>query len=1199
MVAKFYFINKHMKQLINFISLFTCSIFCLLSCKQKSLFTSLTSDHTGINFINTIVEKDSINIIDYEYVYNGGGVALADFNNDGLTDIYFTANLTSNKLYLNKGDMQFTDVTSEAGVTGEGRWCNNVSVIDINNDGLKDIYVCATKYKEPALRKNLLYVNEGIISGVPAFKESANEFGIDDNGNSTCAAFFDYDNDGDLDLYVLNNKPDTSFYPGTFRARVLDAKTQNTGRLYQNNFSDSLSHSFFTDVSVQSGISIEGYGLGLNITDINRDGWKDILVTNDYISEDLLYINNRNGTFSNKASTYFKHTSMSAMGNDVADINNDGLMDIVAMDMLPPDNLRKKTNFGGNNYNSFIMNDTYGYLYQYTRNTLQLNNGPRSLQNDSIGDPSFSEISFLAGIAETDWSWTPSLADFDDDGFKDLLVTNGFPRDVTDNDFISYRDNAVNIASKETVVKQMPQVKIPNYCFKNGGNLSFTDATAAWGMKVPSFSNGAAYADLDNDGDLDYVVNNINDEAFIYENNNEKNKEHANYLNIKFKGDEKNVDAIGAFVTIYYDAAKKQVHEHTPYRGYLSTVDFNAHFGIGSTKEIDSIIIDWPNGKQQLLTNVKVNQLLKVNIDQATRITNYVTVAINSSSLFTEITDSALLKFASAEMDYVDFNFQKMLPHKLSQYGPSLAVADIDGNGLDDVFVGTAYLQHETYYLQQTNGTFIEKQLLPNAGKYDKIQEDMGPLLFDADNDGDIDVYLASGSSEFTEGYQGYQDRLFINDGKGNFSNDTSALPKNLVSKSCVKAVDFDKDGDLDLFVGGRVVPGKYPQAVSSFIFRNDTKNGKAKFIDATTAVAKELHNIGLVCDAIWTDFNNDSWPDLILTGEWMPISIFKNNHGALQNVTAASGIANQLGWWNSITAGDFDNDGDIDYIAGNLGTNSYYRVSNQYPAHIYAADFDQNGSYDAIPSLFLPAVDGSKKEFPAFGRDDMTKQMILMRGRFPKYHKYALATIDSVLTPAMKKQAYTLTANNLQSCYIQNLGNDKFQIKPLPIQAQFAPLYGMVAEDVDGDGNLDVVINGNDFGTEVGTGRYDALNGLILKGDGKGNFKPLTIQQAGIYIPGDGKALVALRSVDNSLLIAASQNKSTLKLFSAKTKGNVLRLLPNDLFAIITYKNSTKRKQEVYFGSSFLSQSANFIVANSHIQSIDVTNNKNERRRL
>ncbi len=1175
--------------------LFICMIH---SCTNKELFKKVGSGHTGIHFNNLIVENDSTNVLDYEYVYNGGGVGVADFNNDGLPDLFFSGNMVSCKLYLNQGDLKFKDVTDIAGVTGEHKWCSGVTVVDINNDGLKDIYVSVTKDHDSTRRRNLMYVNQGLKDGVPVFKEMAHEYGLDDASYSTNAAFFDYDDDGDLDMYVLTDKPDTAFYSGTFRAKLLGAQTLNTGRLYRNDYNSVTHHAFFSDVSIAAGITIEGYGLGVNITDINRDGWKDILVTNDFISEDILYINNRDGTFTNKANTYFKHTSLSAMGNDVADINNDGLMDIVSLDMLPPDNLRKKTMIAANNYNSYVLSDMFGYQYQYTRNTLQLNCGPRLTQQDSLGDPVFSEIGFLSGIAQTDWSWCPSLADFDNDSYKDLFITNGFPKDVSNLDFISYRDKAMKIVAKKEVLAQLPAVKISNYCFKNNGNLVFSDVTKDWGMSIPSFSNGAVYADLDNDGDLDYIVNNINDEAFIYENTlQQKDSKSNNYLRIVLKGDEGNIDGLGSFISIFYQGDKKQVSEFSPYRGYLSTVEFATHFGLGGVDKIDSLLIEWPGGKKQTFYNVAVNQTLNVDAHNASPFSSYLQNNIAGNAFFKEVTDSLNVHYKHEENDFVDFNEQKLLPHKLSQYGPALAVADMDGNGLDDIFVGSSYLQNEELFLQQTDGTFKKRPLLDSADRYKKKQEDMGVLLFDVDGDGDNDLYLVSGSYEFPPGYDGFQDRLYINDGKGNFKQDSFALPKNLTSKSCVKAADYDHDGDLDLFIGGRVLPDNYPKPVSSFICRNDSKNGKIIFTDVTSTVAKDLQNIGMVCDALWTDFDNDGYIDLLLVGEWMPLTVFKNNKGIFKNITSTSGLQQNIGWWNSIVAGDFDNDGDIDYIAGNLGLNSFYKADEFHPIRNYSLDFDQNGSYDPITTMYLPSVDGSLKEFPTFGRDDLVKQMILMRRRFHKYEDYALAPIDSILKPEEQKEALKLIANSFQSSYIENLGHGKFKMHSLPLQAQMAPIYGITAEDFDADGNLDLVINGNDFGTEVSTGRYDALNGLLMKGDGKGNFYPRTIQQSGIYIPGDGKALVSLQGNNGKYLLAASQNKGVLKILSLNNSNKIIPVEKDEVKALIIFKNNKTRLQEFYFGNSFLSQSARFILSGGDVKQIEIIDTKNKKR--
>ncbi len=1172
--------------------LFATVCLLFLSCKNKTtLFQKLPSSHTGITFNNVVKENDSINPIDLEFLYNGGGVAVGDFNNDGLPDLYFTASTTSNKLYINKGNLQFEDVTAKAGVSGEGMWSNGASVIDINNDGYEDIYVCTTIKQNPKERRNLLYINQGKqADGIPRFKEMAAEYGLADTSYSVQAAFFDYDGDGDLDMYLVTTKL-AKRASATFTLK--DTSTTDYDKLYRNDWNAQLGHPVFTDVSKEAGIAHHGFGLGVAITDINKDGWKDVYVTNDFFGSDHLYINNKNGTFSEKVRDCFKHTSRNAMGTDVEDINNDGLPDIFTVDMNPESNYRKKKNMGGNNYyeyQSMIFDNT---MLQYVRNTMQLNMGPRVGSNDSIGAPIFSDISFYTGTAETDWSWNPSIADFDNDGRRDLIVTNGYPRDVTDHDFISFRNKSVGIASREQLIAEMPAIKISNYAFKNGDNLQFENTTAQWGLDEPSFSNGAVAVDLDNDGDLDYVINNINDEAFVYENRtNTKDKINKNFISIAFNGDKQNKKGIGTWAEIYY-GKNKQVYENEPCKGYLSCVDTKAFFGLDTVAVLDSVIIRWPNHTKQILTKVKANQHLTVDSKNANLPDDWTKPTIDNGALFTDVTAASDVHYNHYSNDYIDFDKERLLPHKLSQFSPALSVADVDGNGLDDIFIGGSTGQPGNFLLQQTNGKFIQKTLPQNGS----LPATMGALFFDADGDGDDDLWCANGSNRFEANSEMYADRFYVNDGKGNFTLDTSALPKNLTSKSCIKAADIDGDGDLDLFVGGRCLPGAYPMPVSSFIYRNDSKNGVIKFTDVTDSVCPKLKNIGMVCDAVWTDFDGDGKTDLIVAGEWMPITFFRNVGGKLLDVTSQTGIGNVKGWWNSIVAGDFDNDGDIDYVVGNLGLNAFIRGNEKEPVKMYAKDFDNNGTSDAVLTLWLKDDKGEKHEYTAMNRDDIMSQMPGLKKQFNEYKAFAAADIHQIFTPEQLKGAYTLEANNFRSCYIQNDGNGKFTVKPLPPFAQMAPLNGMQMGDFNGDGNLDVALLGNDYGNEVSAGRYDAMNGLVLLGDGAGNFTPQTILESGFYVPGDAKALVALRNGKGNMLLAASQNNGPVKIFANNKGVQMLPVKTDDKLAYITLNNGKKRKQELYWGSSFLSQSARFVEVNGNIKSIEVVNGKGEKR--
>ena len=1137
----------------------------LLGCKDARVFKKLPAKKTGIFFNNHLEEDDQHNVYEFMNFYTGAGVAAGDINNDGLTDLYFSGNLETGRLFLNKGNLQFEDITLSSGLENN-QWGAGCTMVDINQDGWLDIYVAVSGAAKPEQRRNLLFVNNGDYT----FTEQAESYGIADSRQTQHAAFLDYDRDGDLDLFLIINPAAYEQRVNIVAPRKVNGEALSTDVLYRNNGNGS-----FTDVSAEAGILIEGYSLGVGISDINNDGWADIYISNDFVGNDVLYINNGDGSFTDKAAAYLQHTSYAGMGNDVADFNNDGLVDILVLDMRPEDNFRQKLIISSTSYDLYQLMLKTGYMPQYSRNTLQLNRG----------NGHFSEVGFMSGISSTDWSWSSLFADYDNDGDKDLFITNGFLRDLGNLDYIHYQnvyDNPMGeketkIKNKLDAIKSLEGADIRDYLFENTGGLSFQKRSKEWGINDTGFSNGAVYVDLDNDGDLELVVNNINGYAHVYENLTDSRNDN-NFLQLKLSGPSGNLQGIGAKITLYQNGSI-QVYEHFLSRGYESSVDPMPHFGLG-LDNIDSLIITWPDGKAQQLPNVKPNQLLELSYINASD--NYSLTSEAPDALFQEFHG---LNFIHIENEQVDFKAQPILPHMHAQLGPGMSVSDINGDHLDDIYVGAASGQPGSFLLQSPDSSgFITQKW-----NVDSTYEDMGSLFFDVDSDGDLDLFVVSGGTTHPDGSPLYEDRLYLNQGNGHFSR-YNDITLSTGSGSCVVGADYDKDGDIDLFIGGRVIPGAYPHAPRSYLFRNDTDpSGNPKFKDVTNQI-EGLREVGMVTAALWTDFDNDHWTDLLIVGEFMPITVVKNKEGSLELIKA-KGLEDSEGWWNSIIGGDFDNDGDIDYVAGNLGLNSRYVASKKEPLCIYANDYDKNGRLDPVLCYY---VDG--ENYLAHTRDDIIKQINAMRVRFKTYEEYAETPFDRSFLPSELEEAYVVHANRFESTYIENVGGGTFMLHALPAEAQMAPVFGILTDDYDGNGTSDLLLTGNSFSTEVSTGRYDASFGLLLSGDGKGGWHPLSIVESGIANKGDAKGMVSLNYRNNNI-VAIANNNSRMNAFTTKSPTTAYKVLPNDQYATLYYPDGINKKIEFYVGSGYISQSARSFHVDDLVVKITITDSQGKTR--
>lgn len=1083
-------------------------LFAFVRCgdHRSLLFTRMDADVTGINFKNALIENESANVMKYSYFYNGGGVAIGDINNDGLQDILFTGNMVPNRLYLNKGGFTFEDISKTSGIANAQGWCTGATMADINEDGKLDIYICRSADVLPAKRKNLLYINKGDNT----FSEEAEKYGLADPGYSSQAAFFDYDKDGDLDMFLINHSLQEYANEGLENPAL--RKNQQplfASKLYQNN------SGHYKDISASAGITsnVLTFGLGLAIADINNDNWPDVYVSNDFNEPDYLFINNQDGTFSERMADCMDEVSLYSMGSDAADYNNDGFTDIITLDMLQDDNYGQKMHNGAENFDKFRMLYKNGFYYQSSRNMLHKNNG----------DGTFSEIGQWAGISATDWSWSALFCDYDNDGYKDLLVTNGYVKDYTNMDFMKYsmdrtlkeRKGEKNESVLEYIAK-MPSIVKENCIFRNNGNNTFSKNNKNWGLNEENVSAGAAYADLDNDGDMDIIICNTNEDATIYRNNSSG----TNYLKIELKGTSGNSLGIGSKIKIYCKG-DMYYQEQSPVRGFQSAVDPVLNFGLGVHTIVDSVIIAWPDDKTQKLVNINSNQ--KLIIDQAKPGNNFITQEL-TQPLFVETSANHLpgrggrvdenlysgdyttrpgwvLNYTHTENDFNDFTVQSLMPHYLSRSGPCIVKADINNDGLEDVFVGGAKNKRSVVFIQQKNNSF--KETFQPAIDADSASEDTAAEFFDADGDGDNDLYIGSGGYEFDTNSPLLQDRLYLNDGKGNFTKNIKALPQILNSTSCVKTTDIDNDGDLDIFIGSRVVPGKYPVSPSSYILIN---GGKGNFTEQTNIIAPFLKTTGMVTDAVWIDVNEDKIKDLVIIGEWMPITVLENNKGKLINTSKTHIAFPSTGWWNRIYAHDMDNDGDEDLIIGNYGENAQFRVSKDQPFTLVYKDFDENGSIDPILSYYINGI-----SYPMASRDDLTEQLPFLRKKFLEYRSYANATLKDIFTPEQLQGADSLKAEMMSTVYLENKGRQGFRQRHLPQEAQYSSIYAIETMDANKDGYQDIILAGNNTWTRVKFGRYRANHGILLTGNGKGDFKYVPQYQSGLNLRDNIRSVIKL----------------------------------------------------------------------------------------
>ena len=1077
--------------------------------ENSTRFSLLDQKHTGIQFQNDVEYSEEYNTYTYRNFYNGAGVGLGDFNRDGLTDIYFCGNIADNRLYINRGDFRFEDITEEAGVACSGVWSTGVSIADVNGDGWPDIYVCKSGLPETPHRHNELFINNGDLT----FTEQAGVYGIDDMGLSTHANFFDYDRDGDLDCYLLNNSFQSVTDFDMVEGGRLVRDTLGANKLYRND------GDIFVDVSAEAGIygSKIGFGLGVSVADLNRDGWMDLYVSNDFFERDYLYINMQDGTFSEVLEEQLSETSLGAMGADIADINNDAWPDIFVTEMTAEGDARLKTKVLFEDWESYRNKVDKGYHRQFARNVLQLNNR----------NGSFSEIGRYSGVEATDWSWGALIMDLDNDGWRDLFVANGIYKDLLDRDYLDIYSNPAlmrsMIENEEkailSLIDRIPSERVPNYAFRNMGELSFTNHAERWGLGSPSHSNGAAYGDLDNDGDLDLVINNVNMPPFIYRNNT-RDQDSSNFLSLSFMGTGGNQQAIGASATLYAETLLSY-QELIPMRGFKSAVECRLHFGLGDILLIDSIHISWPDGTCSMLYDVETNQFLI--LEQSASLPLPDLPAPSPDKVFTRFDSPSGLAYTHRENDFVDFQREALLFHMHSSEGPRMATGDVNGDGLDDLYICGAKGSPGALYVQSNNGSFFlsNKALFEKASK----SEETDCALFDADGDGDLDLYVACGGNEFSSSSSELTDRLYLNNGRGGFSRSEQILPAGRYeSSSCVQASDFDSDGDLDLFVGIRLRPYLYGIPVNGYLLQND---GRGNFTNVSDEMAPGLKELGMITDMTWADVDMDQDPDMLIVGEWMPVKVFINEEGRFTERSDSWGLSGTEGWWNRIIARDLDGDGDTDLVLGNHGLNSRFRASPEKPVTMYVNDFDLNGTVEHIICAF-----NGDTAYPLAMKDDMVRQIPALGSTFETFRSYSGQTIHDIFSAETLQRSVVKQVHMLESAVLINNGTGSFLLHALPAESQLFPVYAITTGDFDHDGICDILLGGNLSRAKPETGIYCAGHGLFLKGNGAGAWSPVPADSSGFFTQGEIRDFEYIK-INGKPVISVARNNENLHFYT------------------------------------------------------------------